>query len=185
MFRYTLIVESFNDLPGMAYIPIEPGGFSIPLERFLPPCPNGVMATWLKEHIEPGSWVVDILGATPLTAIQTAQAGYRVLTARTNPLVRFMLEVLASAPRENNFHLALNNLMRTQVGGESLARHLQGLYETQCPSCGELILAQGYVWEKSGEQPKLRLVDCPHCGQKGELPLGEVDLERLARVDGQ
>ena len=169
----------------MAYIPIEPGGFSIPLERFLPPCPNGVMATWLKEHIEPGSWVVDILGATPLTAIQTAQAGYRVLTARTNPLVRFMLEVLASAPRENNFHLALNNLMRTQVGGESLARHLQGLYETQCPSCGELILAQGYVWEKSGEQPKLRLVDCPHCGQKGELPLGEVDLERLARVDGQ
>lgn len=169
----------------MAYIPIEPGGFSIPLERFLPPCPNGVTATWLKKHTEPGSWVVDVLGSNPLTAIQAAQAGYRVLTARTNPLVRFMLEVLASAPKDNNFRLVLNALLRSQVGGESLARHLQSLYETQCPSCGELIQAQGYVWEKSGEQPKLRLVDCPHCNQKGELPLGEIDLERLACIEAQ
>lgn len=169
----------------MAYIPFEPGGVSIPLERFLTPCPNGVMATWLKKHIDAGSWVVDVLGSTPLTAIQAARAGYRVLTVRSNPLVRFMLEVLASAPSENNFRLALNKLMRMQVGGESLSSHLQGLYETQCPSCGDLIQAQGYVWEKSGEQPKLRLLDCPQCGQKGELPLGEVDLERLARIDAQ
>lgn len=169
----------------MSYIPIEPGGVTIPLERFLPPCPNGVMTAWLKDHVEAGSWVVDALGSTPLTAIQAARAGYRVLTVRSNPLVRFMMGVLASAPRENNFRLALNTLLRTEVGGEPLSHHLQGLYETQCPSCNHLIQAQGYVWEKSGEQPKLRLVDCPHCGQKGELPLGEVDLERLARIEAQ
>lgn len=185
MFRYTLNVESFIDLPGMAYIPIEPGAASVALERYLPPCPNGVMAAWLKKNIDAGSWVVDVLGSTPLTAIQAAQCGYRVLTARSNPLVRFMLEVLASAPTENNFRLALNTLLRTKVGAETLAHHLQGLYETRCPSCNQLTQAQGYVWEKYGQQPKLRLVDCANCGQKGELPLGEADLECLARIEAQ
>lgn len=179
------MVEFFSNLPGMAYLPIKAGGISIPLERHLTPCPNGVVAAWLKKHIDAGSWVVDVLGSTPLTAIQAAQAGYRVLMVRSNPLVRFMLEVIASAPRENNFGLALKTLLRSQVGEESLALHLQGLYETQCPSCNQFIQAQGYVWEKLGKQPKLRLVDCPHCGQKGELPLGEIDLECLARIETQ
>ena len=42
-FRYTLIiVEVINLVPAIAYIPGEPGGASIPLERYLAPCPNGI-----------------------------------------------------------------------------------------------------------------------------------------------
>jgi hypothetical protein len=185
MFRYTLFKKTMNELPANTYIPAEPGETALPLERYLPPCPNGVIAKWLGSHFSPGSWVIDPLGTNPLTPIQAVRAGYRVLTARINPLVRFTLEVIGGAPRENDFQQAINSLMRTQIAGEPLSSHLQGLYETQCTGCNQMIQAQGFIWEKGHDQPQRRLVDCPHCGQKGDFPLSQHDLEVFARIEGQ
>jgi len=185
-FRYTLIiVEVINLVPAIAYIPGEPGGASIPLERYLAPCPNGIFPRWLEHHIPAGSWVVDPLASNPLTAVQAARAGYQVLTVRSNPLVRFALEMIASAPKEAEFRKAMNIWLRTQVGNETLSNHLQALYETPCPACNQKIQAQGFIWEKDHQQPQLRLIDCPLCGQKGEYPLSSYDLQRLAQVDEQ
>ena len=173
------------ELPAIAYIPPESGFASLPLERYLPPCPLGVIPTWLKKNVAAGAWVVDPLGAHPFSAIQAAKAGYRILVARSNPLIRFTLEMIASAPKENDFASALNDLMRTQISGEILASHLQQLYETRCSGCNQIIQVRGYIWEKDHDLPRQRVYDCSQCGQKGDFPLSQFDLDLLARIDAQ
>lgn len=178
-------MEYPDGLPGIPYIPAGEKGFEIPLERMLPPCPNVVFARWLNNNFPAGSWVVDPAGNNPLTALQAAQAGYRVLSIRSHPITHFMLETIAKAPSDNDFSRALNEMLRTRVGSETLAIHLQGLYETVCPGCGQSSQAQGFIWEKGQDQPKLRLVDCPKCGQKGEFPPAQADLEKIKTIDEQ
>ena len=173
------------EIPAIAYIPPSSGFASLPLERYLPPCPLGVFPQWLKEKVAQDSWLIDPLGANPFTAIQAAKAGYRILVARSNPLIRFVLEIIASAPKENDFTSALNILMRTQISGEPLAKHLQQLFETLCSGCNQLVQVRGYVWEKDHDQPRRRVYDCPQCGQKGDFALSQFDLEILARIEAQ
>jgi hypothetical protein len=185
LFRYTVNMDLLSDLPAIPFIPPESQDFALPLERFLPPCPSNVIASWLRSHYPPGTWVVDALASNPLTSIQIAQAGYRVLTNRSHPLLHFMLEILAKAPKENDFQRAMNEWLRTRVGTEPLSIHLQSLYETICPGCGQKIQAQGFIWENEHDIPRLRLVDCPKCGQKGEFPLSQFDLDKLVSVQEQ
>ena len=172
-------------IPVIPYIPPGSGFASLPLERYLPPCPLGVFPRWLKEKVAQDSWLIDPLGANPFTAIQAAKAGYRILVARSNPLIRFVLEMIASAPKENDFNSALNVLMRTQIGDETLAKHLQQLFETRCSGCNQLVQVHGYVWEKDHDQPRRRVYDCTQCGQKGDFALSQFDLELLARIEAQ
>jgi hypothetical protein len=173
------------EIPSIPYIPPDSGYASLPLERYLPPCRIGIFPQVLKDKVPKDSWLIDPLGTNPFTAIQAAKAGYRILVARSNPLIRFVLEMIACAPKENDFRSALNDLMRTQISGNTLAIHLQQLYQTRCSSCNELVQVRGYIWEKGHDQPRRRIYDCLQCGQKGDFPLSEFDLEILARVEVQ
>ena len=172
-------------IPIIPYLPPVSGFASLPLERYLPPCPLEILPGWLKENVAQGAWVVDPLGANPYTAIQAAKAGYRILVARSNPLIRFVLEMIASAPKDNDFTSALNALMRTQISGETLASHLQQLFETRCSGCNQLVQVRGYIWEKDHDQPRRRVYDCPQCGQKGDFALAQLDLDLLTRMEAQ
>ena len=173
------------EIPTIPYIPSGSSFASLPLERYLPPCPLGVFPQWLKEKVAQDSWLIDPLGANPFTAIQAAKAGYRILVARSNPLIRFVLEIIASAPKVNDFTSALNVLMRTQISGETLVKHLQQLFETRCSGCNQLVQVHGFIWEKGHEQPRRRVYDCTQCGQKGDFALSQFDLELLARIEAQ
>jgi hypothetical protein len=79
-------------LPG--YLTAE----TLPLSRYLPPLPTGMVNAWLAQNIPAGEWVLDPFGAAPQAALEAARAGYRVLTASNNPVNSFLLEMLASAP---------------------------------------------------------------------------------------
>jgi hypothetical protein len=164
----------------LAYLPGYGNVYPIPLGRFLPLVPGGVIPVWLGSHVPAGAWVLDPFGASPQAAIEAARAGYRVLIASNNPVTRFILEMLACAPGREDYMAALADLAASRKGDERLERHTLSLYETDCTRCGKNIYAQGFLWDKQADAPYARLYSCPYCGDSGERPLSPSDLARLA-----
>ncbi len=151
----------------------------LPLARYLPPLPPGSITTWLGQQAEPGSWVIDPLGSNPLPGLEAARAGYRVLVACNNPILRFMLETLARAASKEDYQAAIAALANTRRGEERLEKYIQSLYQTECAGCGRIIQAEAYLWRKEEDQPFAREYTCPHCGDQGEHPVTPYDLDRL------
>jgi hypothetical protein len=157
---------------------------SIPLGRYLPPVPVGMASAWLSERLPPGSWVLDPLGSSPALVLEAARAGYRVLVASNNPILSFFIETLASAPKTADFQAALAELAMAKRGDERLEKHIRHLYQTECDTCGEAVQVEAFLWRKGEGQPFARVYNCPKCGESGERPVTQKDLERLAGMGG-
>lgn len=157
---------------------------ALPLARFLPPLPAGMAAAWLAEHVPPGSWLLDPLGASPALALEAAQAGYRVLVASNNPIISFTIETLARAPKNADFQSALAELATSKRGAERLEKSIQDLYLTECDTCGGHVPANAFFWRKGETAPYARTYHCPKCGESGERPVTKGDLDRLAAMGG-
>ncbi len=176
------------ETPGLRFYPgsgseaVPATGY--PLARYAPPLPLGIGSAWLAENVPPGSWLLDPLGASPTLTLEAAQAGYRVLVASNNPILSFATETLARAPRSADFQSALAELSAARRGEERLQNHIQALYQTMCDSCGEPVQAQAFIWRKDEPQPFARQYDCPKCGQSGEHPITQTDLDRLKAMGG-
>jgi hypothetical protein len=151
---------------------------NLPLSRFLPLLPEGMASAWLHEHaqVPAGSWVLDPLGASPSLVIEAARAGYRVVVTTTNPILSFMIEVMASAPQTKDLQAALSSLAILRRGDVRLESELKALYVTRCRKCGAIVQADGYLWERDAEEPYACLYHCPSCGDEGEHPPDEFDL---------
>ena len=108
----------------------------VPLGRYLPILPPGVFSRWLEENVPAGSWLLDPIGGHPGLALEAAQAGYRILVASNNPILTFLLEVLASGPKKEDFEAALAALAASRRGEERLERYLESVYLTPCAGCG-------------------------------------------------
>ena len=179
------------------YHPAQPAASTtLPLARYLPPLGYGTISGWLAENAAPGSWLLDPLGASPALVLEAARAGYRVLAAANNPIVSFIIEVLALAPKRSEFQSVLAELAAAKRGsgsaggagggntGERLERYIQNLYLTECDTCGDKVPAQAFLWRKGEKQPFGRLYHCPRCGESGERPITQGDLDRLAAMGG-
>ena len=79
------------ELSGLRFYPGSGSAPARPLARFLPPVPAGMVSGWLKDNVEPGSWLLDPLGASPAVVLEAARAGYRVIAASNNPILSFMI----------------------------------------------------------------------------------------------
>lgn len=161
------------------YVPGTSEPPALPLARFLPLLPPGALESWLGRTLEPGAFVIDPLNATPALALEAARAGYRVVVASNNPILTFMLEVLASAPSQAELTAALAELASARRGDERLELHLKALYQTSCPNCNENVQAEAYLWRRGESAPYARVVRCPACRSEGEFPLDDGDLARL------
>lgn len=166
------------------YLPGSENGApqAVPLGRFLPPYNPGMLSRWLDENLSPGQWLLDPFGAHPGPALEAARAGYRVIVACNNPILAFMLEVLASAPESSAFQSALAELGAARRGEERLETHIQALYATECPNCGAAIQPQAFLWRRGETQPFARLIQCPRCSADGEFPVTPDDLTALTQL---
>ena len=159
-------------------LPFIPGR-AIPAElltRYLPPIPAGVAEAWLRAHLPRGTWVLDPFGAAPHVAVEAARAGYRVLVAAGNPILRFLLELAACPPSEGDLRAALAELAASRKGEERLEPHLRSLYQTACGNCNQPVSAQAFLWERGAPAPYARLYQCPSCGELGERPATPTDI---------
>ena len=166
----------------LAYLPASQGFYDPPLGLFLPALPQGVIDAWTTENTQPGSLMLDPLGAHPLLAVEAAMSGRRVLMARNNPILWLLLESICRAPGSNHLWRVLSPILVSRRGDESMEEHLRGLYATPCAGCGQMIQPQGFVWERGGAQPSSRVYTCPHCGDEGEREISPHDLQNLERL---
>ncbi len=174
-------MDALPYIPGLK--PADPG----PLSRFIPPLEEGVIASWLTDHVPPGSWLLDPFGFAPRLALEAARSGYRLLVTANNPITRFLLEMAAEPPPVHEFKAALADLAVTKKGGERLEAHLQSLYQTTCEQCERVIEAEAFLWRKEADEPYARIYTCPHCGDNGEKLVTPADGERvrqIAAIDG-
>ncbi|GAB4454829.1 MAG: hypothetical protein Kow0070_01990 [Anaerolineales bacterium] len=158
--------------------PADPG----PLSRFMPPLEEGGIARWLPLHARPGDWVLDPFGFSPRLLLEAARAGCRVLVTVNNPITRFLVETSAQPPAEADFKAALSELETVKKGDERLGTHLQSLYLTPCEKCEREIQAEAFLWRKGEDAPYARLYTCPHCGDAGERPAAQQDIDRARRI---
>ncbi|MFQ5614943.1 MAG: hypothetical protein ACE5GO_00540 [Anaerolineales bacterium] len=168
------------------YIPGHPPDATTPLARYLPPIPAGAAGAWLRECLPPGSWVLDPFGASPSLAIEIARAGYRVLVAANNPIVRFLLEMQATPPRRDELQAVLAALSVARKGDERLEPHILSLYTTTCAHCEAQVSADAFLWERDAGAPFARIYRCPHCAGgdsaiTGEHPATGADAANAAR----
>ncbi|MCC6147516.1 MAG: hypothetical protein IT308_08115 [Anaerolineaceae bacterium] len=161
------------------FVPAQSDPLHYPLERFLPPLPVGMIKSWLRAHLPIGSWVIDPIGSTPAVPLEAAQAGYRILVASNNPILSFMLEILAAAPKKTDFLAALAELGSSRRGDERLEQYFQEMYRTTCSNCGQDIQPSAYLWRREEKTPFARFYHCPHCGDQGERKITESDIRRL------
>jgi hypothetical protein len=98
-----------------------------------------------------------------------------VLVTANNPIARFLIELAASPPREEDLRTALAYLAASRKGDERLELHIQNLYRTICEQCGREIIAQEFIWEREANAPFGRVYECPYCGDNGERPATPAD----------
>lgn len=162
------------------FIPGAARAADIPLSRFLPPLPAGVVSTWLADNLEPGAWLLDPYGASPHLAVEAARAGYRVAVAANNPIARFLIDILAQPPTADELRGAMAELAAARRNEERLEPHILGLYMSVCPECGAQTSAEAFIWEKEAPTPHKKLIHCESCGHKGEHETDEADCELAA-----
>jgi hypothetical protein len=155
----------FASLP---YITGNPPTHPEPLSRYLPPLLEDVTTTWLQSHLSGGSWVLDPFGASPLAPTEAARSGYRILVCANNPIARFLIELAANPPSEEDLSAALAQLAASRKGDERLEPHIQNLYSTYCEQCGREIIAKEFIWERGANAPFGRIYECLYCGDSGE-----------------
>jgi len=161
------------------YIPGKAPPPTIPLERFIPPIPQGLVKTWCQKQLSSGKWVLDPFGYNPLVPIEITLAGNPVLVTANNPIHAFMLRVLASAPQKDEFTAALQDLAVTPKGEGRMEPYIRSLYNVQCASCLRQIEAEAFLWNRDEDHPFAALVNCPYCGAKGKQLLDQNAIDSL------
>src|SRR5258708_28256568 len=173
---------TYFKMDSQPYIPglkaADPG----PLSRFIAPLEEGTISTWLSQHVQTSSWLLDPFGFTPRVALEAARAGYRVLVTVNNPVTRFALEIFANPPGESDCKAALADLAVAKKGDERLEGHLQSLYVTACEKCGHEVFAHSFLWRKGEDAPYARIYECKECGDSGERVALQEDIERARKI---
>ncbi|MCD6355659.1 MAG: hypothetical protein J7L66_00110, partial [Anaerolineaceae bacterium] len=165
-----------------SYIPFYKEEGKYPLGNFIPPLPKGVFPTWIEKNGFTDYILIDPISANPYLSIELASHGYKVLSARSNPIIWLITEISASAPERKEITSVINILLNTRYGNETLSDHLQSLYQTPCASCGKMIQADGFVWEKGRPLPVSRVYHCQFCADEGEREITHFDEQNLIRL---
>jgi len=163
------------------YIPGRQAKGSKPLARYLPPLAEGIAELWLQSNLPKGSWVIDPFGSSPRLDLEAARSGYRVLVLAHNPILRFILETLATSPSKAELGAALSLLAASRRGEERTELHIKSLYRTHCEHCDKEVIADAFLWERESSGPFARIYHCPYCGDSGERTATEGDIILAAR----
>ena len=151
----------------------------LPLGRFLPPLPSGMVARWCQENLAAGDWLLDPFGFSPLCPLEAVAAGFNMLVTANNPIHAFTLKVLSSAPHEEELVAALQDLATAPRGEARMEDFIRDLYRIRCGSCGQDVEVEAFLWQKGSSQPFAAEIDCLFCGSQGEQVLDTQALESI------
>jgi hypothetical protein len=156
-----------------------------PLQRFLPPLEEGVVANALEDLGGAGDLVFDPFGTSPRLVREAAAAGRRVLVAANNPVTRFVLEHTLSPFKLTELQSALAHIASAAKDGSRMEPFLLDLYRTNCSRCGESLAADMFIWEKEARVPVLKVYACAECGNAVQETVSQSDKDLALSFEGR
>jgi hypothetical protein len=164
----------------LSFFPGHPARLQGPLSRFLPPLEAGVVDGLLAPYDPKTVTVLDPFGTSPRLVRQAAQAGFPVIVAVNNPILRHVLTQVLQPPMSADLQAALADLAQLPKNGSRLETFLLEIYRTTCVRCGEPVDADYFIWDDELNEPYLKGYACPACNHAGEEPTDDDD-RRKAR----
>jgi hypothetical protein len=166
------------------FIPGQPQPPQGLLARYRPLEPVGVAAAYVRQLTAPGDLVLDLFCQGPLFLRETVAAGRRALGVSPNPISLLLTGLaLRSLPDPAALNAAFTHLADSPKGGIPLARHLDTLYHTRCPNCGEGGSAEWFAWDREAAYPYAKSVHCPRCAGAQEGPTDDADIAAARRFE--
>jgi hypothetical protein len=162
----------------LTYFPGRPAQREGPLARFLPLLEAGVVEGLLAPHDPEAVVVLDPFGTSPHLVREAAMAGFAVLVAVNNPIVRHVLMQTLQPPSPADLQAALADLAQLPKNGSRLESFMLALYETTCAQCGSTVPADYFIWDDELHEPYLKGYACPHCSHSGEEQTDDDDRRR-------
>jgi hypothetical protein len=127
-------------------------------------------------------WLLDPIGNQPLSAIELAQAGYRVFVACNNPILARLLEVICAAYPLSEYQAAIADLGALKRGEERVETQIKRLYLSSCPECFSTNTDVRYLWKRNHKVPFAREIVCKNCDTTGIFKLSEADEKQLQEI---
>ncbi len=152
------------------------------LDRFLPPYPFGALSEMLGYCGIEKSWVLDPVGNQPLSAIELAQAGYKVFVACNNPILGKILQVICAAHPLSVYQAAIADFGALKRGEDRLENQIKALYISPCPDCFSDQTEVRFLWKKNQSTPFARELSCKNCGLNGIYKISEIDQENFSQI---
>jgi len=137
-----------------------------------------VIAAYLDAHTDVGDLVVDPFCQSPTLVREAVASGRRVIATNFAPLDALRTRQALCAMPARDANAAMTRLSDSPKLGVSLREHLDRLYRTTCAHCGEMVIADYFVWERDQPAPKRVSYRCPACGEAGIRDCDEND-ERI------
>ncbi len=160
------------------YIYGEKSSRIYPLQDYLPDYQVGIAASWLNEKISPAGWILCPFGSSPQISLEAARSGFRVLLPVHNPILRFLIDNLASPPTWEDLNSALATLASSYKGKERLKPFILSLYETDCPHCGAKTSALSFNWNKNTRELLSKTCRCDACGEETQTAATAEDIAK-------
>ncbi len=164
----------------MPYLPSGWVDKSGPINRFLPPVPEGAARAFVACLPPSSGWVLDPIGSSPHLSAEMARAGRRVLVTAGNPVSRFLLDLAAHPPKLSDLQATLADLAAARKEGKRLETHLQSLYVVRCENCRRELPAEAFLWDAKTGILTGYIYNCS-CGSGGEVQATPQDRENAAR----
>lgn len=139
----------------------------------LPVLPLSVARAYVDAYTSPNDIVLDPFCSGTSVIRAALESGRRVIASSFNPIV---IAVIESALWPLDARAALTHLADARKGDLRLRDHITNLYVTRCPTCGEHVSAQAFIWDRETNAPLSKVVTCKTCGPSS----GEVDSEDVA-----
>jgi hypothetical protein len=155
---------------------------SLVLDRFLPPYPYGGLTDMLRYQGILNGWVLDPIGNHPASAIELAQAGYRVFVACNNPVLAKLFEVICAAYPSSQYQAAIADLGALKRGEQRIENQIKDLYRSPCPECFSFNTTVRFLWKKNQPNPFARDITCQDCDHTGVVKLSDTDLDNLKKI---
>lgn len=153
--------------------------------RFLAPLPWNVVEAYIRAYTAENGVVVDPFCRTDVVARRAARLGRRAVLADFNPLVAFIVRTSLTPLPLRELEAAFERLQTSLKLGVPLKEHLLKLYTTTCPHCGQLAIADYFVWSRQLDQPIKKHYHCHTCHEDRLEPTDDADRQALAGIEAK
>ena len=142
-----------------------------------------VVAAYIEAYVPQDGLVIDPFCHSAVVARQAVTAGRRAIAVTFSPLdaLRSRHTLMPRSPRE--LDAAVTRLADSPKLGVRLKEHLRRLYRTTCSRCGNMVIADYFIWERGRDVPKRVSYRCPACGDEATRDCDEDDAQVVRAVE--